>query len=49
MRKTNLCHDQNKDKRENVPNWKTKRRDKLVPRNMNNKFYKNTGNNYKGY
>ena len=22
MRKTNLCYDQNKKKRENIPNWK---------------------------
>ena len=25
MRKINFCYDQNKNKRENVPNWKTKR------------------------
>ena len=25
MRKENLCYDQNKNKRESVPNWKTKR------------------------
>ena len=25
MRKTNLCYDQNKNKRENIPNWKNKR------------------------
>ena len=25
MRKTNFCYDQNENKRENVPNWKTKR------------------------
>ena len=25
MRKENFCYDQNKNKRESVPNWKTKR------------------------
>ena len=45
MRKENLCYDQNKNKRESVPNWKTKRRDNFDPRNKNNKFQKNTRNN----
>ena len=48
-RKENLCYDQNKNKRESVPNWKTKIRDKFDPRKKNNKFYKNTRNNYEGY
>ena len=34
---------------ENVPNWKTKRSDNFDQINKNTKFYKNTGNNYKGY
>ena len=49
MRKANLCYDQNKNKRESVPNLKTKRQDKFDPIKKNNKFHKNTGNNYKGY
>ena len=32
MRKENLCFDQNKNKRENIPNWRTKRQDKFDPR-----------------
>ena len=48
MRKANLCYDQNKNKRESVPIWKTKTRDNFNPRNKNNKFHKNIGNNYKG-
>ena len=44
MRKENFFYDQNKNKRENIPNWKTKRHRK------NTKLYKNTGNNvYWGY
>ena len=27
MRKENLCYDQNKNKREIIPNWKNKRRE----------------------
>ena len=49
MRKENFCYDQNKNKRENVPHWKTKRLDNFDPRKKNNKFYKNTGNNYRRY
>ena len=49
QRKVNLYHDQNKNKRENIPNWKTKRRDNFDQRNKNTKFYKNIGNKYKGY
>ena len=49
MRKSNFCYDQNKNKKENVPNWKTKRRDNFDKINKNTKFYKNSGNNYKVY
>ena len=49
MKKENLCYDQNKNKRENVPNWKTKRCDNFDQGMMNTKFYKNIGNKYKGY
>ena len=44
-----FCYDQNKNKRENIPNWKTKRRDNFDQRKRNTKLFKNTGNNYKGY
>ena len=49
MRKENLCYDQNKNKRESVQIWKSKRRDHFDPRKKNNKFHKNTGNNCKWY
>ena len=49
MKKRNFCSDMNKNKRENIPNWKTKRHDNFDPRKKNINFYKNTGNNYKGY
>ena len=49
MRKENFCYDQNKNKRETIPNSKTKSRDNFDQRKKNTKFYKNTGNNYKGY
>ena len=49
MRKENLCYEQNKNKRESVPIWKSKRQDNFVPRKKNNKFHKNTGNTYKRY
>ena len=49
MRKTNFCYDQNKNKRENVPTWKSKRQNNFDPRKKLNKFHKNTGNNYRGY
>ena len=45
MRKKNFCYDTNKNKRENIPKWKTKRHDNFDPRNKNIKFYKNTRNN----
>ena len=47
--KANLCDDQNKNKRECVQNWNTKRRDRFDPINKNNKLHKNIGNNYKEY
>ena len=46
MRKTNFCYDQNKNKRENVPNWKNKRRGNFEQKKKGTKFYKNFGNNY---
>ena len=49
MRKENLCYDQNKNKRENVPSWKNKRPNNFDPIKKKNKFLKNTGNNYTGY
>ena len=49
MRKENFCYDQNKNKRENVPTWKNKRKNNFDPRNKQNKFHKNTGNNYREY
>ena len=49
MREANFCYDQNKNKRESVPIWNTKRPDNFDPRKKNNKFHKNTRNNYKGY
>ena len=32
MRKENLCYDQNKNKRENVPAWKNKRTNNFDPK-----------------
>ena len=49
MRKENFGYDQNKNKRENVPTWKNKRRNNFDPRKKQNKFHKNTRNNYRGY
>ena len=49
MRIANLCYDQNKNKRENVPYQKTKSRGNFDQRKKNTKFYKNTRDNYKGY
>ena len=39
MRKENLCYDQNKNKRESVPTWKTKKKDNFYTRKRNNKFH----------
>ena len=47
-RKENFCYDQNNNKRENIPNWNTKRHDKFYQKKKNTKFYKNIGNNYWG-
>ena len=49
MRKENLCYDQNKNKKENIPNWKLKDVTNLIRKKKNTKFYKNTRNNYRGY
>ena len=49
MRKEKFFYDTNKNKRENIPNWKTKRRDNFDQIKKNTKFYKNKENNYKGY
>ena len=49
MKKTNFCYDQNKNKRESIPIWKTKGRNNFDPRKKNNKFHKNIVNNYKGH
>lgn len=56
MRKANLCFDQNKNKREIVPNWKNKnpnnfekRRKDFRPNiNVNNSRYYQKNNNYLG-
>ena len=44
-----FCYDQNKNKKEGIPNQKTKRHDNFDQRKKNTNFYKNTGYNYKGY
>ena len=49
MRKENLCYNQNKNKKENVLVWKNKRPNNFDPRKKQNKFHKNTWNNYRGY
>ena len=49
MRKTNLCYDQNKNKWENIPNWKNKRRENFEQKKKGTMFYKNSRNNYQGY
>ena len=49
MQKENLCYAQNKNKRKNVPTWKNKMKNNFDPRKKQNKFHKNTRNNYKGY
>ena len=46
MRKANFCYDQN-TKRENVPAWKNKRPNNYDPKKKQNKFHKDSGNNYK--
>ena len=43
MRKENLCYNHNKNKRESVPIWKTKRIDNFDPRKKINKFHKIQG------
>ena len=48
MRKENVCNDQNKNKRESIPAWKNQRQNNFDPRENQNKFHKNTGNNYRG-
>ena len=48
-RKENFYYDQNKNKRESVPNWKNKRKINFDRRKKQNKFHKNIGNNYNGY
>ena len=40
MRKENFCYNQNKNKRESVQIWKSKRGDNFDPRKKNNKFHK---------
>ena len=47
MRKSNFCYDQNKNKRENIPNWKNKRGENFEQKKKGTKFYKNSGNNYR--
>ena len=48
MKKEIFFYDQNNNnKRENIPNWKTKRCDKFDEKDITN-FDKNTGNNYRG-
>ena len=49
LRKANFCYDQNKNKQENISNWKNKIHDNFEKKNKGNKFYKNTRNNYRGY
>ena len=49
MRKENFCFDQNKNKRESIVAWKNKGPNNFDPRKKQNKFHKNTGNNYRGY
>ena len=49
MRKENFCYDQNKNKRENMSAWKNKRPNNYDPKKKQNKFHKNSGNNYRGY
>ena len=43
MRKENSCWGQNKNKRENVPTWKSKRPNNFDPRKKQNKFHKTHG------
>ena len=47
MRKANFCYDQN-TKRENVPAWKNKRPNNYDPKKKQNKFHKDSRNNYRG-
>jgi len=49
MRKENLCHDQNKNKKDNVTNWKGKRHENFEHKKKGIKFYKNPRTNYQGY
>ena len=49
MRKVNFCYDQNQNIRDNIPNWKNKRRKRLEQKNKGTKFYDKSRNNYWGY
>ena len=48
-RKENFSFNQNKNKRENIPDWKNKMPNNFDPKKKQNKFHKNSGNNYRGY
>ena len=39
MRKENLCYGQNKNKRDNIPNWKNKRHKSFEHKKKGTKFY----------
>ena len=49
MRKENFCYDQHKNKRESIRNWKNKKHESFGQKKKGTKFYKNSGNNYRGY
>jgi len=48
MRKAHLCYDLNRNKRDNVPNWKFKRENNFDQK-KNFKFNRNSGNNFRHY
>ena len=49
MRKEIFFYHQNKNKQENIHNWKNKRCDNFEQKKKGTKFYKNNENNYRGY
>ena len=49
MRKANFCCGHNNNKQENVLSWKNKRPNNYDPKKKQNKFHKNSRNNYRGY
>jgi hypothetical protein len=50
MRKANFSYEQNKNKNQNVNNWKDKKHNKFEQKGKGTKFYnKNFGNNQRGY